>query len=117
MTDDLDPIGFVANELAARGALIERGPDGEAAALVPPEVAVALGVPEVATLARSPGPSTVFCGLGSPLLDRLIVDARRTPVVAAVDTPEGWGGHGNLLSGGNDFRSLFYVVVLVSVCV
>ena len=84
MTDDLDPIGFVADALMARGALVERADDGTAAAIVPTAVATALGMPEVATLAAAPGPDVAFCGLGSPLLDGLIADARRGAVVTAV---------------------------------
>ena len=81
----LDPLGFVARELDARGALIERGADG-AVAVLPAELAGRLALPEALELALSPGasPRAIGCGLGSPLLDRLVTEVRGTVPVASV---------------------------------
>ena len=79
----LDPIGFVVDELAARGALIERGDSG-AIAVLPPELAARIEVPETITLADAAGDRTLGCGLGSPLLDRLVTEVRATVPVASV---------------------------------
>lgn len=78
-----DPLEFTERSLAARGALIEREPDGSLLALTPPDVARALGLPEESHLvahARDDGSESVACGLGSPLLEKLVAEARaRTP--------------------------------------
>ena len=79
----IDPVGFVVDELAARGALIERG-DGGAIAVLPAELAARLEVPEAITLADAPGDRTIGCGLGSPLLDRLVTEVRAAVPVASV---------------------------------
>jgi hypothetical protein len=78
----LDPLGFAADELAARGALVDR--DGEhALAVLPAALARQLAVPEAITLAAAPGDDRIACGLGAPLLDRLIADAvARVPVAS-----------------------------------
>jgi len=79
----LDPLGFVADELAARGALVERSDDG-ALAVLPPELARRLELAEACALADTAGPHTIGCGLGSPLLDRLVSEVRATVPVSSV---------------------------------
>ncbi|HEX4423015.1 MAG TPA: zinc finger, RING-type domain-containing protein [Kofleriaceae bacterium] len=79
----LDPLGFVANELSARGALVERD-DRSALAVLPPPVARSLELSETLALADAPGDHAIGCGLGSPLLDRLVAAARATVPVASV---------------------------------
>jgi hypothetical protein len=79
----LDPLGFVADELAARGALVERG-EADALAVLPPPLARGLDLPETCALAATAGPQVVGCGLGSPLLDRLVSDVRASVAVASV---------------------------------
>ena len=79
----LDPLGFVVDELAARGALVDRS-DGGALAVLPPQLARTIELPEAVTLADTAGPQVVGCGLGSPLLDRLVSDVRATVPVASV---------------------------------
>lgn len=80
---ELDPLGFVADELAARGALIERDGD-RALAVLPGPLAGQLDVPETVALAAGPRDGHVGCGLGAPLLDRLIAGVRATVPVAGV---------------------------------
>ena len=82
----LDPLGFAADELAARGALVERDGD-RALAVLPGPLARQLAVPEAITLAAEPGDDRVPCGLGAPLLDRLIADVRASVPVASVAWP------------------------------
>jgi hypothetical protein len=79
----LDPLGFAADELAARGALVERDGD-RALAVLPGPLAGQLAVPEAITLAAVPGDDRIACGLGAPLLDRLIADVRASVPVASV---------------------------------
>lgn len=79
---ELDPLGFVAEELAARGALVERG-DAGAMAVLPGELAGALGLPEAIALDLAAGDRAIHCGLGSPLLDRLVGEVRSTVPVAS----------------------------------
>jgi hypothetical protein len=79
----LDPLGFAGDELAARGALIERDGD-RALAVLPGPLARQLAVPEAITLAAVPGDDRIPCGLGAPLLDRLIADVRASVPVASV---------------------------------
>ena len=84
MTDAaLDPLGFVADELTARGALVERG-DAGALAVLPPQLARGLELPEACALADTAGPEVVGCGLGSSLLDRLVSELRASVAVASV---------------------------------
>jgi hypothetical protein len=80
---DLDPLGFVVDELAARGALVERS-DGSALAVLPPLLARSLDVPDTLALADAAGDHAIGCGLGSPLLDRLVAAARATVPVASI---------------------------------
>jgi hypothetical protein len=71
-----DPFAFTLDALASLGALVEPAP-GQAEALLEPALAARLGVPEELTLAPGPPePGVVGCGLGSPLLERLVADAR-----------------------------------------
>jgi hypothetical protein len=73
-----DPLAFALEALGSRGALVDPTPDGGLAVL-PPELARSLGIPE--ELALTPGaatPDLTGCGFGSPLLERLIQDARAT---------------------------------------
>lgn len=79
----LDPLGFVADELAARGALVERGDDG-ALAVLPAQIAQSLELPETCALADTASPGVAGYGLGSPLLDRLVSDVRASVPVASV---------------------------------
>lgn len=79
----LDPLGFVADELAVRGALIERD-DETAVAVLPVELAGRLSLPESVVLSHAVSERHVSCGLGSPLLDRLVSEVRATIPVASV---------------------------------
>lgn len=83
----IDPVGFVVNELAARGALLERA-NGGAVAVLPPELAARLELPEAFTLADAPSDRTVGrtigCGLGSPILDRFVTEVRARVPLASV---------------------------------
>jgi hypothetical protein len=79
----IDPVGFVVEELAVRGALIERV-DGGAIAVLPAELATRLELPETVALSDAPGDRTIGCGLGSPLLDRLVTEVRARVPLASV---------------------------------
>jgi hypothetical protein len=79
----LDPLGFVADELGGRGALVERDDHG-ALAVLPPPLARGLDLPEMLALADTAGERAVGCGLGSPLLDRLVTEARASVSVASI---------------------------------
>lgn len=80
---DLDPLGFVVDELGARGALVERS-DAGALAVLPPPLARDLDLPEAIALADAAGEQAIGCGLGSPLLDRLVAVARASVPVASI---------------------------------
>lgn len=80
---ELDPIGFVTDELTARGALLEREGD-RVLAILPPDLARQLDLQETIALTLAPDAGGVGCGLGSPLLDRLIGDVRAVVPAAAV---------------------------------
>jgi len=73
-----DALGFVVEALEAEGALCEADPDAErATALLPAGVARRLEVPEEVGLAmRAEDAREVACGLGSPLLEKLVAEAR-----------------------------------------
>ena len=77
-TAALDPLGFAADELAARGALIERDGDRALAVLSGP-LARQLALPEAITLGAVPGDDRIPCGLGAPLLDRTLGLTGRDP--------------------------------------
>ncbi len=79
----IDPLGFVINELALRGALIERS-NGSAIAVLPAELAARIELPETIVLADATTDRTIGCGLGSPLLDRLVTEVRASVPVASV---------------------------------
>jgi hypothetical protein len=79
-----EPLAFALDALGSRGALVDPTPDGGLAVL-PPELARSLGTRE--ELALTPGaatPGLTGCGFGSPLLERLIQDARATVPVTWV---------------------------------
>jgi hypothetical protein len=82
-TGELDPLGFVVGELIARGALVERDAE-QGLALLPAPVAKGLDLAESIALTLSPASTGVACGLGSPLLDRLVAEVRATVPVASV---------------------------------
>jgi hypothetical protein len=77
----LDPLGFTIEALAARGALVEQAP-GATLAILPAALAESLALDEEVRLTLDPdGRGAVSCGLGAPLLERLIGEARaRVPV-------------------------------------
>jgi hypothetical protein len=80
----IDPLSFTLEALGSRGALVDPTPDGGLAVL-PPELARALHTGE--DLALTPGaatPGVTGCGFGTPLLERLIQDARASVPVAWV---------------------------------
>lgn len=79
----LDPLGFVIDELAARGALVEVVED-HALAVLPGALATQLGVPEAVALAADARDGYIGCGLGAPLLDGLIASVRASVPVASV---------------------------------
>jgi len=80
----IDPLGFVVDELAARGALIERS-NGHAIAVLPAELAAQFELPETLALAGATRDQAIGCGLGSPLLDRLVTEVRgRLPVASVI---------------------------------
>jgi hypothetical protein len=89
-----DPLGFTADALSLRGALIEwagepaatdgRGePRARALALLPAPLAVELELPEECHLSALGADGAIACGFGSPLLGRLLADARS-------DVPLAW---------------------------
>lgn len=79
----LDPLGFVVDELSTRGALVDRDGHG-ALAVLPPPLARSLDLPETIALADAAGDRAIGCGLGSPLLDRLVVAACASVPVASI---------------------------------
>jgi len=97
-----DPLVFASDALAARGALVEPS-DGGCLAVLPPELAQELGVPETFSMTSGakeafgdaagaePPVDRVPCAIGAPLLDRLAESARgRAPYAAlasAADPP------------------------------
>ncbi len=81
----VDPLGFVADELSCRGALVERG-GGRVLAVLPGTLARELGLAEALVLTADPTGDEVGCGLGAPLLDRLVDEVRASVPVASI----GW---------------------------
>jgi hypothetical protein len=93
-----DPLSFTMEALAARGALVEREKTGSALALLPAEIASALVLQEECRLQPDPQAAhraaehaanaaavpIVPCGLGTPLLERLVGDCRSERPGAAV---------------------------------
>lgn len=80
---ELDPLGFVVEELSAHGALVERAGPG-ALAVLPPSLARSLELPDTVALADAAGDRAIGCGLGSPLLDGLVAAARASVAVASI---------------------------------
>jgi hypothetical protein len=81
-----DPVAFVSDALAAQGALVESTDDG-CLAVLRPEMARDLRVPETCTLATDlnrAAPDAVSCAIGSPLLERLAESARANVPFAAL---------------------------------
>ena len=80
------PLDFVLDALEAEGALCERGErEGEAMAMLPAALAQRLDVPEESRLALYPEhKGEVSVGLGSPLLEKLVAEARARAPVASV---------------------------------
>ncbi len=73
-----DPVAFVGEALAAQGAIVEATAFG-LEVLAPPELAAQQGTPESFVLvARSVAdlPHAIVCGLGTPLCDRHVAEAR-----------------------------------------
>jgi hypothetical protein len=98
VTVALDPARFVLDALASEGALVEASellePDvaqRPALALLPRELAERLELPEECRLAArvERAGDAVACGFGSPLLERLLSDARRSAPIACcrLDAP------------------------------
>lgn len=85
MTALPDPLLFAVEALAARGALVEPG-EREAVAVLPAELATRLSVPEELRLvgAVDAAPGTTACGLGAPLLERLVSEERGAVPVASL---------------------------------
>lgn len=77
------PGDYVARALVLEGALVEAVPAGFEA-ILPEPLAHELGVPESIHLAQAAGDEGVPCGLGTPLLERLVAAARaRVPIASA----------------------------------
>jgi hypothetical protein len=87
-----DTLAFTVEALEAEGALCELDPGaGRAVALLPLESARRLEVPEDCRLAVHPGhdgglgaANEVACGLGSPLLEKLVAEARALCPAASI---------------------------------
>jgi hypothetical protein len=77
----VDPLAFTVSALVARGALAERDDEG-ALAVVPPAVARELGITDSVRLAATGAEGATACGMGSPLLERLVSRARAHVPVA-----------------------------------
>jgi hypothetical protein len=69
-----DPLLFSARTLERLGALVELE-DGQAHAVLPSELAKRLSVPDSLSLGNGE-PRAVACGMGSPLLERLVEEGR-----------------------------------------
>ena len=96
-----DTLAFTARALARRGALLEEEDGGEVLALLPPELACELGLAEVVRLSAEGREETVACGLGTPLLEAVVEEARwEVPVAAArwVREPAPKAGHARALA-------------------
>jgi hypothetical protein len=78
------PLDFVLEAIEAEGALVERD-DAGAAALLPAPLAARLALPEECRLALYPERAgDVGAGLGSPLLEALVAEARARMPAASV---------------------------------
>jgi len=69
-----DPVGFAARLLRRRGALVEAGP-ARVEAVLPPELAAELGIPEHVVLASAREGGTHVIAYGSALLERMVASA------------------------------------------
>ncbi len=79
-----DPLRFVIEALEVEGALVEREAD-RATALLHPATAARAGLPEEAHLATYPDrEDAIAAGIGSPLLERLVGEARKTVPAASI---------------------------------
>lgn len=77
-----DPLGFALDALVLEGALVDRAGD-RATVLLPPPVAGRLSLPEEVYLDVYPErPGDTPAGLGSPLLEKLVGEARAVVPVA-----------------------------------
>ncbi|HEX5752981.1 MAG TPA: zinc finger, RING-type domain-containing protein [Archangium sp.] len=97
-----DPLAFAARALARRGALLEEEEGHEVLALLPPELSRELGLTEEVRLSAAGEGGTVACGLGTPLLEAVVGEARReVPVAGArlVREPAPRVGHARNLAG------------------
>jgi hypothetical protein len=77
-----DPLAFTARALARRGALLEAEAGSEVLALLPPELSRELGLSEEVRLSAVGDGDAVACGLGTPLLEAVVGEARREVPVA-----------------------------------
>ena len=79
----IDPLRFVLRGIEAEGALAERDAD-RATALLPRPLAERLGLPEEVSLCLYPDrPGDTPVGLGSPLLEKLLGEARKSVPAAS----------------------------------
>jgi hypothetical protein len=96
-----DALAFTVRALARRGALLEAGEaEEEVLALLPPELSRELGLAEEVRLSAVGEGDAVACGLGTPLLEAVVGEARReVPVAAArVREPAPKAGHARRLA-------------------
>ena len=85
LAEDIDPLSFALEALGSRGALVDRTATGGMAVL-PPALAHAVGTSEdLVLIAGAAEPGVTGCGFGTPLLERLIQDARASAPVAWVN--------------------------------
>jgi|HubBroStandDraft_1064217.scaffolds.fasta_scaffold15857_2 hypothetical protein len=78
----VDVMAFVAGALMNKGALVERD-EASVSAILPPPLARALGLPDYVHLRPGvAGTGAIACGMGSPLLERLVTEARALVPVA-----------------------------------
>ncbi len=96
-----DVLAFTRWALTRRGALLEEEDGDEVMALLPPELSRELGLAEEVRLSAVEAAGTVGCGLGTPLLEAVVGEARREVPVAAVrlGEPVPKAGHARSLAG------------------
>ena len=100
----LDALAFVTDELTARGGLVEVDGD-RALVILPGPVAGRLELAESMVLAVHPAEGAVACGLGSPLLDRLITDVRASIPLASI----AWGAEAPRLASAERLAERWFV--------
>jgi hypothetical protein len=96
-----DPLAFTARALERRGALLEEEEGGEVLALLPMGLSRELGLAEEVRLSAQGRQDAVACGLGTPLLETVVGEARReVPVASArwVREPAPKTGHARSLA-------------------